>query len=308
MNILLAYRRTQHRTVGEYLEKALRKEHSVESFDLGKTPYWTNFYNKLPFFIPKGKPVYIQSLIRKFNKSFDVILEVDGAGQYHLSGYKKLNIPTVLWGIDHDPDKIKFLNYFKNDFSYIFYWHKNYPPKLNKKCFWLSFACDPNINRKFDTKKIYDVVFVGNVSYKYCQERIRLLKLIGEKFNLKVFNSVYGEKMAKIYSQAKIVFNKSISGDLNMRVFEAMSCGSLLLTNRLQPEAGLEDLFIHRKHLVLYNDETDLLEKIAYYLKHESEREEIAYNGNKEVVEKHTYEHRAKEMLKIVTGNSQSVI
>ncbi|MFN3551283.1 MAG: glycosyltransferase [Endomicrobiia bacterium] len=103
--------------------------------------------------------------------------------------------------------------------------------------------------------------------------------------------------MAKVYSQAKIVFNKSAGGEINMRVFETLSCGSLLLTDRLKPEVGLEELFQDRKHLVLYDDENDLLEKIDYYLRNESDREEIAYNGYKEVLSKHTYEHRVKEMF-----------
>ena len=72
--------------------------------------------------------------------------------------------------------------------------------------------------------------------------------------------------MAKIYSQAKIIFNKSIRKDLNMRVFEAMSCGSMLVTDRLKPEAGLEELFKDKKHFVLYDNESDLVEKIGYYL------------------------------------------
>ncbi len=121
-----------------------------------------------------------------------------------------------------------------------------------------------------------------------------------KKFNLKVFNNVYGEEMAKIYSQAKIVFNKSAAGELNMRVFETLSCGSLLITDRLKPEVGLEEIFQDKKHLVLYNNENDLLEKIDYYLKHETEREEIAFCGHKEVLEKHTYEHRIKKMLEAI--------
>lgn len=303
MNILLAYNKIPW-TTGLYLEKALKKKHCVESFDLGKTPYWTNFYNQLPFFIPKGFPIYVQSVINKLKKSFDMIIEVDSAGQYHFLGFKRLNIPTILWSLDtHEPDKIKFHIYFKNDFSHIFSCHKNYMYKLGNDCRWVPVACDPDLHKKYYLPKIYDVVFVGTTNPKDYPERVRLLKLIGEKFNLKVFSGIYGEEMTKIYSQAKIVFNKSVRGDLNSRVFEALSSGSLLLTDRLKPEAGLEELFQDKKHLVLYDNENDLLEKIDYYLKSETEREEIAYNGHKEALAKHTYEHRAEEMLKRVTGN-----
>ncbi|MFH2069953.1 MAG: glycosyltransferase [Elusimicrobiota bacterium] len=300
MNIFLAYNKIPW-TTGMYLEKALRKKHFVESFDLGKTPYWTNLYNHLPFFIPKGLPVYVQSVIKKMKKSFDIIVEVDSAGQYHLIGFNKLSIPAILWSLDtHEPDKIKFHTYLKNDFSYVFSCHKNYMCKFGNSSQWLPVACDHEIHRKYELPKIYDVVFVGNTNPMVYPERVTLLKLIGQKFNIQVFPGIFGEDMAKIYSQAKIVFNKSIRGDLNMRVFEALSCGSLLITDRLKLEAGLEELFQDKKHLVLYDNGNDLLEKIDYYLKHETEREEIALTGHREVVLKHTYDHRAEEILRTV--------
>jgi len=202
MNIFLAYNKIPW-TTGLYFEKALKKNHSVESFNLGGTPYWTNFYNRLRFFIPKGFPIYIQSVIKKYKKPFDLVIEVDSAGQYHLLGLKKLNIPTVLWSLDtHEPDKIRFHTYFKDHFSYIFSCHKNYMYKFGNSCQWLPVACDPEINKKFDLPKNYDIVFIGNTNPRIYPKRVELLKQISQKFNLQVFLGVYGEEMAKIYSQA----------------------------------------------------------------------------------------------------------
>ncbi len=39
--------------------------------------------------------------------------------------------------------------------------------------------------------------------------------------------------MAQTYSAARLAFNRSIKNDVNMRVFEAVACGSLLVTNDL---------------------------------------------------------------------------
>ncbi len=39
--------------------------------------------------------------------------------------------------------------------------------------------------------------------------------------------------MARTYSAARTVFNRSIKNDINMRVFEALASGSLLVTNDL---------------------------------------------------------------------------
>ena len=48
--------------------------------------------------------------------------------------------------------------------------------------------------------------------------------------------------MARIYSASRIVFNRSIKDDVNMRVFEALASGSLLLTNDLAAN-GQAELF-----------------------------------------------------------------
>jgi len=101
--------------------------------------------------------------------------------------------------------------------------------------------------------------------------------------------------MIEIFNQAKIVFNKTFSGDLNFRVFEALSCGAFLITDRT--ENGLRDLFKDGEHLAMYDNLKDLEDKIGYYLSHEDEREKIAACGQKEVHGKHTFYHRAKTML-----------
>lgn len=303
MNVLLAYLESEW-TTAKYFEKALRKYSCVSVFNFAKSPYWGDLRFMLPFYIPKGFPVSIQSVIKKFNKNFDLIIEITTAGQYHLTGYKKLPVVKILWALDiYRFDQRKFILWIKNDFDYIFSSQKNFVEIFKpKKSYWLTYAADPEVHRKFNLPKIYDIVFVGNINPTVYLERVKLLKLIGQKFDLKVFSGVYGREMAKIFSQAKIVFNKSAGGEINMRIFEALSCNSLLITDRLKPETGLEELFQDKKHLVLYDNEYDLLQKIDYYLKHESEREEISYNGYVEVLNKHTYEHRVKEMLKIVSN------
>lgn len=334
MNLLLVYLNKLW-SPPFYLEKALKKKYEVCVFDFAKTPYWGDLRFKLPFYIPKGFPVSIQSVLKKFNNpalarksGIELIIEVTTAGQYHLTGYKEFRkqnpgVKIILWASDvYRYDQRKFMLWMKNDFDFIFTTQKNFvdifcshlqsPLTLNlpsplegegkrMRGFWLPYAADTEVHKKFNLPKIYDIVFVGNTNPKIYSERVRLLKLIGEKYNLKVFSGVYGEDLAMIYSQAKIVFNKSAAGEINMRVFEALSCGSLLLTDKLKPETGLEELFQDKKHLVLYENEKDLLEKIGYYLKHESEREEIALCGHKEILAKHTYEHRADEMLETIT-------
>lgn len=70
---------------------------------------------------------------------------------------------------------------------------------------------------------------------------------------------------------------------------------SYSLINRL-------DHFEDGTHLVLFKTIDEAVEKAKYYLAHREEREAIAAAGYREFLDKHTYEHRAREILKTCLG------
>jgi len=81
-------------------------------------------------------------------------------------------------------------------------------------------------------------------------------------------------EMAAVYGKSKIVFNASINGDVNMRVFEAMAAGALLITDRIGN--GLP--ICSRKHsLYRLHHDSEALEKIGYFLDNSSERDRIPF-------------------------------
>jgi spore maturation protein CgeB len=108
------------------------------------------------------------------------------------------------------------------------------------------------------------------------------------------------EEVGAVYSQSRIVFNCSIAGDVTMRIFEGTACGALVLTDAIAN--GLDELFEIGREIVVYRDDADLLEKIAYYLAHEEEREAIARAGQKRTLKEHTYVHRAAKLVEIVNS------
>ena len=158
---------------------------------------------------------------------------------------------------------------------------------------WLPLACDPGVHRRHDVPKRFDFGFVGNLSPGL---RNDLLGQLRERFPNHFIGNAYFEKMAEIYSACRVVFNRSIGDDINMRVFEAVASGSLLVTNDLAAN-GQEDLFRDGEHLVTYRDGDELLEKVAYYLEREDEREAIAAAGRAEALARHTYRHRMEKLL-----------
>jgi spore maturation protein CgeB len=188
------------------------------------------------------------------------------------------------------------------EYDYVFITQKNFMEyfRINgcKNVTWLPYAFEPDImlDRPFEDRDI-DLCFCGT-AYPGT-DRETLIKMLEQNFALKR-SRVYLRDMAAQLRRAKIGFNKSLAGDLNWRNFETMGAGALLVTDRI--DNGMFDLFQDKIHLVTYRDPKELQEIIQYYLKHDEVREAIAQNGQKEVISKHTYLHRAAEIFRICLG------
>jgi len=83
-----------------------------------------------------------------------------------------------------------------------------------------------------DIDRDIDVLFVGNCQPAVQRERVawlgRLAKL-SRKFNVVIRDNVRGLEYWKLLKRAKIVFNRSIRGECNQRVFEAIAARAMLL-------------------------------------------------------------------------------
>ncbi len=188
-------------------------------------------------------------------------------------------------------------------FDFVFISQKDWMPYFrqhgNPRTFWLPFACDPEVHRPVPAPEEYDLAFVGHLFPPVYEERARLLERLAARYRVKVASNVGYDEMALIYSQARIVFNKTALGIFNIRPFEGMSCGRLVFTDRVGN--GLLDLFQDRRHLVVY-DEGNLERLLDHYLEREEERLAIAAAGQREVHARHTYAHRVRYILETVFG------
>ncbi|HMD53993.1 MAG TPA: glycosyltransferase [Phycisphaerae bacterium] len=162
---------------------------------------------------------------------------------------------------------------------------------------WLPLACDPDIHRQHRLAKQWDTCFVSDLNSKKRQELAALIQnripkcFVGQRFS---------HEMAMAYSASRTVLNLSFRNDVNVRIFEALGCGSLLITNDLT-ENGLSELFVFNKHFVVYRDFQELIGLIERYLADDKQREHIAASGRKAVLLHHTYVHRMRGILSEIT-------
>ena len=305
MNILLYYA-SLPTTTAAFLEKAMRRICGVISYGptvnkdmLGKLDLLSiekRVKNHQITFLNGDMERVLERLPVGWKP--DVFLYVDTGLFYTLKNLEVLNCLKAIYLIDSHLAFDLHLELAK-DYDIVFTAHKPAVEMFKERgienVFWIPPACDPDLHEKKAEEKKYDVGFVGSSS----QERVDLLNKLGQRFNTH-YERCFLERMAEVYSESKIVFNKSIEGGLNMRVFEALASGSMLLTNEADG-SGLEDFFQDRKHLAIYRSENEIIELADYYLKNDDERERIAFEGMTKVLSEHAYRDRAKEMVKILS-------
>src|SRR5919204_6215704 len=159
---------------------------------------------------------------------------------------------------------------------------------------WLPLACDPEIHCRYDVPKRFDVGFVGATGDPYAR-RTALLARLECRYTINDYSRPYTPpEMARLYSESHLVFNCSLRGEVNMRVFEGPATGTLLLTDRIGN--GLTELVAEREHVVMYDDET-LIGVVDEVLRDGAARERIARQGYEHVRAHHTYDHRVSSLL-----------
>lgn len=147
-------------------------------------------------------------------------------------------------------------------------------------------------------------------------ERTRLLSAVSKHHTLKLYTHNPTPQLPKAYNMGPIdyydvmpyVFHcskinlnislRSIRSGIPLRAFDIIGCGGFLLSNY---QADFADCFVAGEDFDFYEDENDLLNKLDYYLSHDSIRAEIAANGQRKLTEQHTFLHRIRQMLEVIS-------
>jgi tetratricopeptide (TPR) repeat protein len=193
-----------------------------------------------------------------------------------------LNVPLVLSNIK------KFSVVFIDRAGYETLGKYSIPANFYPVPIFSVFAKCYNLNcQDLTNKKKIDVLFLGNLNPGIHAERNSLLRkilLLPPKFKVVVGSGLYDEDLyCKALLGSKIVFNKSVRREMNMRVFEAPRTLSLLFLEDSNIETPL---YLEKwKDYIPYTQD-NIYELLIKYLENDEEREKIvmrAYEKIKEV-------------------------
>jgi hypothetical protein len=189
----------------------------------------------------------------------------------HITTVIKNKIDIVLNAIESHQ------NYFKT--SKTFYFPNAYPSDLISPI--------DNVNKD---------VFLG-----FCGSllnRFEILTKLENKFGLKKDIWKLGNEMVKTINGYNIHFNKTLSNDINYRIFETMGCNTLILTNNTE---NINTFFKDMENIVIYDNETELFEKLNVLSLDNNLIKKISNSGYELVKNNHTYDNRADVLLKIIS-------
>jgi len=235
----------------------------------------------------------------------DLYLWIESVHGYYPAWLDGLSCPKACYMIDSHLNLQWHVEWAKH-FDFVFVAQREYLPEFrrhgSRNVFWLPLAGDPEIHSRKTTEKKYDIGFAGGIFAE--SRRAALLERLGNKAFLLKAERCFWDDMALLFSQSRMVFNNAVRNDLNMRVFEAMSTGTFLLTD-LPANSGQDELFVDGEDLGIYEDK-NLLERARYYLIREEEREQIAQRAQTMVHQAHTYAHRCAELMKVCLAGQPS--
>lgn len=154
----------------------------------------------------------------------------------------------------------------------------------------------------------FDVGWVGRKSRSIYGTRDRVLAALTVRFAMNDAGRFYApDEMAEVYRRSKIVVNISrddYPADANMRCFEAMAAGALLITGTPSELTLLG--FEEGVHFAGYRNAEEIPDLVARWLVRDVERVAIARRARELVLREHTYDARVAAILDTITSGLQA--
>jgi len=207
--------------------------------------------------------------------------------------FKKINqmTTTCLWFMDplvsYTPEmkrKTRMVDFFCCDKKNVL----KEARKINQNSFHVCEGFDEFVDKPHQTDTVHDVSFIGNIY----GNRSRIINNIDHP--VKIISNAYGENHSIEVSKSKINLNFCTTNGASDRVYKILAAKGFLITNDWE---GRGNHFEDNKDLIIYEDMSDLNNKIEFFLKNKKIRQTISQSGM-DTVQQFNRTNWAKNILK----------
>jgi hypothetical protein len=142
-------------------------------------------------------------------------------------------------------------------------------------------------------RRTRDVGFVGRLTPQR-PARQWMTEFLSRHYRVDLAQDVSMDRMFEFYAHTRLAPNEAIMGEVNFRVLEAASAGSLVIT----PEVpGQEEILEPGREIAVYANVLELKNLLDHYLGHPEEARAMARAAWERVGREHLPRHRAARVL-----------
>jgi len=250
--------------------------------------------------IPFDAPLDV--VLRTSSTTPSAIFHFESAHPLFPIGLEHSEIPTVCF----HPDTYVFTErriHWSSVFDHAAVFHPGYKERFARAGHPGAFLLPHAVRREFfdgdELRREFDIGWVGQTSGEFYKARAEWLPALATQFRTNDWSRPYTiYEVAKIYRQSRIVVNigrDDFPQDANLRTFEALASGALLLTS-LPTE--LTDLgFREGVHFVGCRHPSEIAALVRRYLDDETARAKISQAARELIFAEHTYDRRVDQLL-----------
>ncbi|NCC26477.1 MAG: glycosyltransferase family 1 protein, partial [Deltaproteobacteria bacterium] len=222
-----------------------------------------------------------------------------------LQGLDELLCPTIFWALDPHQN-----SHWQTPYARLFdlvcstqrRWAEHFQAHGTASTAWLTWS---GFEAPFVPwpERGQNLAFVGVVN-DHRPIRRNMCAYLHKDFGLEPSQGVSWGRMREIYAQARIVPNESIFGEVNMRLFEAASCGCAVVGQTIDED--VEELFEPGREMLVFDHVLELRECVNWLLKHPIEGEKLGRRAKERVQAEHLPRHRASRLLELAMNTAQA--
>jgi glycosyltransferase involved in cell wall biosynthesis len=248
-------------------------------------------------------------LMRRAGGKIDLIVHPEPFRAVLPRGLTEMRIPSV--GFQCDVYAYTHRRYFYSMlFDYVAILHPGYEEAFHRaghpSTITLPFGVEPSSFEDEESDRTLEVASVGRLHPSIYRKRLGVLSALSSQFKMNAWNRfVEFEDVLPVYRSAKIGINiprDDYTSDANVRVFEVLASGALLITE-IPTELRLLG-FEEGVHFVGFRETSEVVEIVRRYLADDDARRRIARAGHDKVMREHTYDVRIATLLEKIRGDA----
>ena len=251
----------------------------------------------------------LDEIVRRSGATPSAIFHFESAYPLFPIGLEKSEVPTVCF----HPDTYAFTQRrirWSSVFDHAVVFHPGYVEQFTKAGHPGAFLLPHAVRREFfdgpELPREFALGWVGQTDGPFYRARAEWLPKLARHFHTNDWSRPYSvQEVAETYRRSKVVVNigrDDFPQDANLRVFEVLGSGALLLTSL---PSELQELgFREGEHFIGYRDHREIIGLVRKYLDDDPGRARIAAAGRELVMSEHTYDRRAEQLLSRLTDKS----